>query len=116
MSARSRTKTKSLRPVGFHVLLALADGERHGYAIKQEVERLTEGAIRMGPGTLYETLQKLEDDELIRESRKPAGETDHAQRRYYRLTDRGRRLLETEIKRLARIVDYARAKVREETA
>jgi len=107
---------RPLRPTAFHVLLALAGGERHGYAIKQEVERLTEGAVAMGPGTLYETLQKLEEEELIREMReKPEGEPDHVQRKYYRLTARGRRLLESEARRLGRIADYARAKIEEAT-
>jgi DNA-binding PadR family transcriptional regulator len=96
-----------------HILLALADGERHGYAIKQEVERQTDGAIRLGPGTLYEAIQRLEQSELIEEAPAPrSGETDRKPRRYYRLTKQGWTLLKTEIARLERVVAAAHAKPR----
>jgi DNA-binding PadR family transcriptional regulator len=77
-----------------HILVTLADGPHHGYAIKQAVEDRTEGAIRLGPGTLYEAIQRLEDTGLITE----AAAADplngqEAQRRYYKLTDRGWRAL-----------------------
>jgi DNA-binding PadR family transcriptional regulator len=96
-----------------HILLALADGERHGYAIKQEVERQTDGAIRLGPGTLYEAIQRLEQSSLIEESDAPRGaDVDRKPRRYYRLTKQGWTLLKTEIARLERVVEVAQAKPR----
>jgi DNA-binding PadR family transcriptional regulator len=110
MRGSSRT-THSLHVI--HILLALADGERHGYAIKQEVERQTDGAIRLGPGTLYEAIQRLEQSELIEEADAPrGGESDRKPRRYYRLTRQGWTLLKTEIGRLERLVAVAQAKPR----
>jgi len=101
-----------LKSRAFHMLLVLADGDRHGYAIKQEVERLTGGVLRLGPGTLYETIQRLERDGLIAEALgRPDPEKDHSQRRYYRLTDLGRGVLEAEVERLGGIIDHARARV-----
>lgn len=95
-----------------HILLALADTPRHGYAIKQEVEGRSAGAVRLGPGTLYEAIQRLLDSGLIRETRadeEPVN-AQEAQRRYYTLTPRGRRILQQEIEQLGRVVDYARTK------
>jgi DNA-binding PadR family transcriptional regulator len=99
-----------------HIMLALADGARHGYAIKQEVERRTEGAIRVGPGTLYEAIQRLEEGGLIEEMPAPRqadlSNGQEAQRRYYRLTDRGWTTLQRELRALGQIVDVARANPR----
>ena len=101
-----------LKSRAFHILLALAEGDRHGYAIKQEVERLTEGVMRMGPGTLYEWIQRLEKGSLIEESPdRPAQPEDHSQRRYYRLTALGERVLEAEVARLSTVVDFARTRI-----
>lgn len=91
-------------------MLALADGARHGYAIKQDVEERTEGAIRLGPGTLYEAVQRLEEAGLISES---GGSDDpangqEAQRRYYMLTERGWTVLSNELRQLGLVVDRAR--------
>jgi DNA-binding PadR family transcriptional regulator len=99
-----------------HIMLVLADGARHGYAIKQEVEARTSGTIRLGPGTLYEAIQRLEDGRLIEEAppsavTRPANGQE-AQRRYYRLTDRGWRTLEEELRQLGALVDVARANPR----
>jgi len=92
-----------------YILVALADGDRHGYAIKQEVEDRTAGAIRKGQGTLYEGIQRLEEDGLIVESSAPAAANgQEAQRRYYSLTARGWSVLQTEIRRLGGLVDHAR--------
>jgi DNA-binding PadR family transcriptional regulator len=94
--------------------LALADADRHGYAIKQEVERRTGGAIRLGPSTLYEAIQRLLDGGLIAEadgSDEPANGQE-AQRRYYRLTERGWTALREEIRQLGSLVDQARANPR----
>jgi DNA-binding PadR family transcriptional regulator len=97
-------------------MLALADGPRHGYAIKQEVEARTGGSIRLGPGTLYEAIQRLEDGDLIEEappdgSAEPANGQE-AQRRYYRLTTQGWRALQDEVRQLGQLVNAARANPR----
>jgi len=95
-----------------HILLALADGARHGYAIKQDVEERTQGAVRLGPGTLYEAIQRLQDDGLIEETAARGEEPSngqHAQRRYYALTDQGWDVLRDELRRLDVIVAHARA-------
>ena len=108
-----RVKAPSL-PV-LHIMLALADGARHGYAIKQAVEQRTEGAIRLGPGTLYEAIQRLEDGGLIEEAAAPAAEPangQEAQRRYYQLTERGWTSLRKELRALGQLVDDARANPR----
>ena len=99
-----------LTPVVLHLLLALADGDRHGYAVAQEVERLTEGAVRLGPGTLYGSIRRLLDAGLIEESTARVADDGDERRRYYRLRALGRRVLELELARLARVVEVARAK------
>jgi DNA-binding PadR family transcriptional regulator len=112
MSARKSESRRSLSPVVLHILLALTEGARHGYAIKQEVELRSEGAIRLGPGTLYEAIQRLQDTGLIRETTAAAEPANgqEAQRRYYALTARGRRALADELEQLGRLLDYARSK------
>jgi DNA-binding PadR family transcriptional regulator len=101
-----------LKSRAFHIMLALSEGDRHGYAIKQQVEELTDGVLRMGPGTLYETIQRLDKSGLIEESpHRPDAAEDHSQRRYYRLTAIGRRVLAAEVERLGNVIDYARARV-----
>jgi DNA-binding PadR family transcriptional regulator len=100
-----------LTPVVLHILLALADDDRHGYAIAQEVERLTVGELRLGPGTLYGSIRRLQAAGLIEEStadRPPDPATER--RRYYRLLPLGRHALELELQRLARLVAIGRAK------
>ena len=87
-----------LPPATFNVLLALSSRELHGYAIMSEVERLSDGAIRMGPGTLYGTLKRLVDTGLIVESEQRG--TDDERRRYYRLSDSGHQVLGAETRRL----------------
>jgi DNA-binding PadR family transcriptional regulator len=91
-----------------HILLALADGERHGYGIKQDVERQTDSAVRLGPGTLYEAIQRLEATGLIEESSGNRQPTDRA-RRYYRLTRQGWAALRKEIEGLQRLLDQAQS-------
>lgn len=90
----------------FHILLALADGERHGYSIIKEVEEETERAVRLGPGTLYRMLRQLLDDGWIAEVDR-VDEND-PRRRYYRLTPRGRKAAQHEAARLANLVRIAR--------
>jgi len=105
-----------LTPVVLHILLALADERngKHGYAVAREVEDLTDGYIRMGPGTLYGSIQRMLDAELIEEAtraRRPRGSgDDDERRRYYRVTAFGRRVLELELSRLADVVAIARRK------
>jgi DNA-binding PadR family transcriptional regulator len=100
-----------LTPAVFHVLLALADGERHGYAIMQEVAEHTEGRIKMGPGTLYGTVKRLIEAQLIEESdERPDAESDDGRRRYYRLTGVGQRVVKAEAQRYAEMVAVARGK------
>lgn len=95
----------------FNILLALSDEEKHGYAIKQEVEETTGGKILMGPGTLYGSLDRMEKAGLIEESdQRPALANDDERRRYYRLTDFGRRVLRAEALRLESLVRAAKAK------
>jgi DNA-binding PadR family transcriptional regulator len=99
----------SLRPIEFHVLLALAGDERHGYAILQEVARQTDGEIQLEPGTLYRALHRMLKDGWIAESsRRPAVDLDDERRKYYRLTAAGRRLASAEADRLWRLVAVAR--------
>jgi DNA-binding PadR family transcriptional regulator len=100
-----------LTPAVFHILLVLADGERHGYAIMQEVETLTNGKIRLGPGTLYGSIKRLLAGELIEESdERPDPELDDERRRYYRLTDFGQRVVKGEAERLLHLVRQAKLK------
>jgi DNA-binding PadR family transcriptional regulator len=108
------TPGKTLSLSVLNILLALADGAKHGYAIKQDVEERTGGLIRLGPGTLYAAIQRLEDDGLIAEASpdEPAANGQEAQRRFYRLTDRGWTVLRRELKQLSNVVDRARANPR----
>ncbi|MGB9181055.1 MAG: PadR family transcriptional regulator [Pyrinomonadaceae bacterium] len=98
-----------LTPSAFHILLALSDGERHGYEIMQEVERRTDGKKRLGPGTLYGAIKRMLGDGLIEESdERPDPELDDERRRYYRLTDFGFRVASAEAERMARLLKDAR--------
>jgi len=111
MTRPSRTaSSKPLSAPVLHILLALADGPRHGYAIKLDVEARSDGAVRLGPGTLYEAIQRLEEGGLIEEA-PPAGSPangQEAQRRSYRLTERGWNQLRAEVRRLGHLVAHAR--------
>jgi DNA-binding PadR family transcriptional regulator len=100
-----------LTPAVFHILLALADGERHGYGIMLEVEAMTGGRVEMGPGTLYGTIKRMLKADLIEESdERPDPELDDERRRYYRLTGFGRRVLAAEVQRLSDLVAVAQNK------
>ena len=99
-----------LRPVEFHILLALASEERHGYGLLQEVSALTDGDLQLEPGTLYRALHRmLKDGWVVESARRPAADVDDERRRYYRLTPLGRRLATAEADRLWRLVTIARA-------
>jgi DNA-binding PadR family transcriptional regulator len=98
-----------LSPAMFHILLALADREQHGYGIMQEVEG--QGGMRLGPGTLYGSIKRMLAGGLIEESdERPDPEMDDERRRYYRLTDFGQRVVSAEVDRLAKLVRIARSK------
>jgi DNA-binding PadR family transcriptional regulator len=100
-----------LTPATFHILLALSDDERHGYAIMQDVAEATDGQLRLGPGTLYGVIKKLLADGLIEETNeRPDPRLDDSRRRYYRLTKHGARLAGAEAQRLAQLVKLARRK------
>lgn len=94
----------------FHILLAVAEEGRHGYAIIQDVESRTDGAIRLSPGTLYRSIQRMLEDGLIEEMReRPAPELDDERRRYYRITRLGGAVARAEAQRLTDLVGFARA-------
>jgi DNA-binding PadR family transcriptional regulator len=95
-------------PLTFEILLALADGDRHGYGIIKEIE--ARGGAAPSTGALYLALQRMERDGLIAESSAPPAESDDARRRYYRVSERGRQIAEEESHRLAELVAAARAK------
>jgi DNA-binding PadR family transcriptional regulator len=100
-----------LTPALFHVLLALAEEDRHGYAILKEVELRTRGEVRLSTGTLYGIIKRLLSDGLILELRqRPAASEDDERRRYYRLTPLGRAVAEAEAERLEKVVALARSR------
>ena len=100
-----------LTPTVFNILLALADGEKHGYGIMLEVEINTRGQMQMGPGTLYGSIKRMLKASLIEESdERPDPELDDERRKYYKMTSLGRRTLSLESERLASQVMVARAK------
>jgi DNA-binding PadR family transcriptional regulator len=98
-----------LTPAVFYVMLALSSGPKHGYAIMQETTTLSEGGFRMGPATLYSTIQRLVELDLINETTDDSNED--SRRRYYGLTGTGRQLLETEVKRMSSVARMANARL-----
>lgn len=99
----------ALTPAIFHILLALADGESHGYGIMQDIEQLTGGETKLGPGTLYRSIQRMLVDGLIEErSMSLHDEEDDDRRRYYRLTKKGFAAAKAEAQRLQTLVELAR--------
>ena len=107
--AKSQKSPIPLTPAAFNLLLALADGEKHGYAIMQDVARRSGGEVRMGPGTLYGLIKRMLADGWIEElDERPDPALDDERRRYYRLTDLGQRVAVLEAERLARLVSSAR--------
>lgn len=97
-----------LPPATFHILLALAAGDRHGYGIIQDVEARTAGALRLSPGTLYRTIQRLLEQGLIVEPARRADPQDDPRRRYYRITPLGTAVARAEARRLSELVRLAR--------
>jgi DNA-binding PadR family transcriptional regulator len=101
-----------LTPPVFHILLALADEERHGYGIMQDVARQTADALQLGPGTLYGCLKRMLAAGLVEESdERPDSALDDERRRYYRMTPLGKRVVRAEAERLAGAVMAARTKL-----
>jgi DNA-binding PadR family transcriptional regulator len=98
-----------LTPAVFYVMLAVSSGPRHGYAIMQETATLSEGGFQMGPATLYSTIQRLVDLDLVTETE--SDPTEDSRRRYYELTRKGRQLLEAEVRRMDAVVRRAGARL-----
>jgi DNA-binding PadR family transcriptional regulator len=98
-----------LPPVTFHILLALASEDRHGYAIIQDVAARTSGEIKLNAGTLYRSIQRMLEQGLILETReRPSPEQDDQRRRYYRITKFGEEVARAEARRLTHLVKFAR--------
>ena len=101
--------TAALTPAVFHILLALSDGHSHGYGIMQDVEAFTGGEIRLGPGTLYRSIQRMLVDGLIEELEIALhDESDDDRRRHYRLTKKGLEIAQREARRLVDLIEVAR--------
>lgn len=114
MPSRSRTFRRPpdppVKPAAFLLLVSLAAGDRHGYALRKEVAERSQGGIRLGPASLYRTIAMLLEEGWIEESgRRPAPELDDDRRRYYRITERGRQVLRAETSRLEALAAAARA-------
>ena len=112
--AKERLDPNKLLPLTssvFHILLALSDGDLHGYGIMQEVAEHTAGEIRLGPGTLYGAIKRLLGSGLIVETdQRPDAKLDDQRRRYYRLTDLGRQVLKAEAQRISKLVSVVQRK------
>ncbi|MGH7575062.1 MAG: PadR family transcriptional regulator [Longimicrobiales bacterium] len=111
MPRRSETieRLLPLKTAWFHILLALGDGSRHGYAIRADVVERTEGRVRLWPATLYGSIRELAAEGLIEELEADPDAADDPRRRYYRLTQLGKRVLAAEVARMQALVDAARA-------
>ena len=111
MTSNPLSGSAALTPAMFHILLALADRERHGYGIMREVERATDGAFQLGPGTLYRSIKQMLALGLVEASdERPDPELDDERRRYYCITSAGRRAASVEAQRLERLVREARTR------
>ena len=106
--SEDQRKLMPLTPAVFFILFALADGEKHGYAIMQQVGVLSDGKVRMGPGTLYTTIQRLLELSLIEET--TTNDERDERRRYYRLTRAGKAILQAEIGRMDAVLRIAQQK------
>ena len=108
------SEPEDLLPLGpsvYFILLSLSDGEKHGYAIMQEIRASSNNTVSIGPGTLYGSLRRMVELRLIEETdERPAPDLDNERRRYYHITDFGRRVAESEAQRLAQMVQIARTK------
>ena len=108
---RTRRDVQAFLPLpasAMHIIVALAEGEKHGYAIMRDVEQLSDGVVRMGPGTLYGSIKRMIDQGLLEESdERPNPALDDERRRYYRLTELGQRVGAAEHARLSRLLSAA---------
>ena len=91
----------------FHILMAVSNEDRHGYAIIQDVSQMTGGAVKLGAGTLYRSIQRMLEQDLLIETESPDPESDDERRRYYRITPFGRKVAEAEARRLSQLVKLA---------
>ena len=105
---KNTTDFLPLSPASLHILISLASEDRHGYGIMQEVSAQSEGQYALGPGTLYDNLQKLLDQGLVKDAASPKDATD-SRRRYYSLTPFGRRVLSAEVARLENAIRAAKS-------
>jgi DNA-binding PadR family transcriptional regulator len=105
--SRNNSNQRSLPAASLHVVLALLDGELHGYAVMQRVAEWSDGAVKMGPGTLYGTLNRLVDDGLVIETTDRRERSESERRRYYELSANGRSVALDELARLRTLVDRA---------
>ena len=106
--SKGNTPTIRMTPTYFHILLCLTEGERHGYSLIKEIEHRTDGGIRLGPGSLYWSLNRLLEAGLIEEADGPGNtDRDNERRRYYRLTEEGSEVLAREAEVWARITRLA---------
>src|SRR5262245_55163110 len=107
MAPKETDERAPLSTAAFQILLALADGDRHGYGVMQEIEQRTSGRVRLGPGTLYGALKRMLDDGWVEELE---GDEEDERRRYYHLTPGGRQIARQEAQRLAELVVAAQSK------
>jgi DNA-binding PadR family transcriptional regulator len=107
---QAATNLIPLPPAVFHILLSLGEGERHGYALKREISRRTDGKLKLGPGMLYGSINKMLELGLIEESDdRPDPHLDDARRRYYRITNYGRKVAQAEAARMRELAQLATA-------
>lgn len=100
-----------LTPAVYHILLSLTDGEKHGYAIMQTVDDLSDGHVKMGPGTLYGSIKRMQKNNLIIETdQRPDPELDDERRRYYKLTDFGQKVATAEALRIQRLANSSQSR------
>ena len=109
MSNKQVTKGQQVTPIGFEILLSLAQGPQHGYGIKLDIEERTGGELSLGSGTLYQAIQRLERGDLIAEAVMTGEVQDGRRGRSYELRPAGRDALGVELRRLSRVLDYARS-------
>ena len=109
MSRPPTSDFRPMRPVEFYILLALAEGNLHGYGIIQSTLERSHGEVRLDPGTLYRAIVRLRDDELlVEEPRRAAADLEHKRRRYYAITALGQKVAAAEARRMAGLVEDAR--------
>jgi DNA-binding PadR family transcriptional regulator len=107
---RSTPESIRITPTFFYLLLTLVDGDRHGYAMAQEVRERSDGAISLGPGSLYWSLNRLAETGLIEETERTQSDPADERRRYYLLTRRGRAVLKREAETLSKVLRFAKSK------